>query len=174
MLGTLVSGTARFGAADLGRGFFDTGNRRAARITASSFDSRLLRGLFKGVRRFGTVLPGGWRRGVRVLRAARTAALDFRGGSIDSLVVRAARVGTVARWGRFLDRFALRAARIRALALDGRLFGRVILRTKRDNAGIRGRLLDRPRTFTRALSQVEMALRGLVHGDGAVAAAGIQ
>jgi hypothetical protein len=92
----------------------------------------------------------------------------------DSLVVRVVRAATVAVGGRFLDRFALRAARLRALAFDGRLFGGLVLRTKRNNAGIRGRLLYRPDAFTRTPSQAETVLRGLVLGDGAVAAARIQ
>ena len=88
------------------------GSLRAVKIKASSFGSRLLRGCFKGVRRYGTVVLDGWRRGGRVLRAARTAALLFCGGFFDSLVIRTAKVGTVALWKRFLDRFALRAARL--------------------------------------------------------------
>lgn len=131
---TLVSGTARSGAADLGRGFFDTGSLRAARIKASSLGSRLHRGLFKGVARLGTVILDEWSRGGRVFRAAR----------------------------------------LRALAFDRRLFGGLVLRTKRDNAGIRGRLLDRPGAFTRAPSQAKTVLRGLVLGDEAAAAVGIQ
>lgn len=55
---TLVSRTARSGAADLGR-FFDMGSLRAVKIKASSFGSRLLRGCFKGIRRYGTVVLDG-------------------------------------------------------------------------------------------------------------------
>jgi hypothetical protein len=129
---TLVSGTARSKAADLGRGFFDTGSLRAARIKASSLGSRLLRGLCEGV--VGIVVLDQWN----------------RGGSI------------------------LRAARLRALTFDRRLFGGFALRTKRGNASICGRLLDRPGAFTRTPSQAKTVLRGLVLGDRAVAAAGIQ
>ena len=85
-----------------------------------------------------------------------------------------ARLGTVVldEWSR--GGHALRAARLRALTFDRRLFGGRVLRTKRDNAGIRGRLLGRFSAFTRPPSQAKMVLRGLVLGDGTVAAAGIQ
>lgn len=84
-----------------------------------------------------------------------------------------ARLGTVVlnEWSR--GGRVLRAARLRALASDRRLFGGLVLRTKRDNAGIRGRLLDRRGAFTREASQARRVLRGLVFGDRAVAA-GVQ
>jgi hypothetical protein len=170
VFGMPVSRTAESGAADLGRWFFDTTSLRVGRIKASSLGGRFLCGLSKGVAR---VVLDGWSRGGRGLGAARTGGPVLCLGVFDSLVVRAVRAGTVAVGGRFLDRFALREARLRALAF-GRLFGGLVFRTKRDNAGIHGRLRYRPDAFTRTPSQAETVLRGLVLGGGAVAAAGIQ
>ena len=133
--------------------------------------SRLFCGLSKGVAR---VVLDGWSRGGQGFRAARTGGPILCLSVFHSLVVRVVRAGTVAVGGRFLDSFALRAARLRALASDGRLFGGLVLRTKRDKPSIRGWLLCRISAFTRAPSQAETVLRGLVLGDGVVAAAGIQ
>ncbi len=88
---TWVSGTASFGAADLGRGFFDTGSLRGARSTPSSSDSRLLYGRFEGVARLGTVLLDEWSRGRRVLRAALLQPHAFDRRFFSGLVFRAKR-----------------------------------------------------------------------------------
>jgi hypothetical protein len=148
VFGVRVSRKAGSGAADLRRGFFDMASPRAARIKTSSLGGGFLCGIFKGGAGFGTAVLDRWSRGGRGLRAART------GGRL------------VLCWSSF--------ARLRALALDGELLGELVLRTKRDNAGIRGQLLDRPNSFTKAPSQTETVLRRLVLGEGAVAAAGIQ
>jgi hypothetical protein len=71
---TLVSGIARSGAADLGRGFFDTGSLRAASVKASSLGDRLLRRLFDGAAIFSAIDLDGWSLGGLVLQATRASA----------------------------------------------------------------------------------------------------
>ena len=100
---TLVSGTARSRAADLGMGFFDTRSLRAATIKASSLGSRLLRGLFEGGARLGTVVLDEWSRVGRVLRAARLRALAFDKRLFGGLILRTKRANAGIR-GCLLDR----------------------------------------------------------------------
>ena len=102
------------------------------------------------------------------LRAARIKAPSLSSRLLQGLFKGVARLDTVVldEWSR--GRGVLRAAQLRALAFDRRLFGRLVPRA-RDNARIRGRLLDRPCAFTRTPPQANMVLRGLVLGDGAIA-----